>query len=273
LQLSLPTGEFDNVYPFAAKALDRGIGNIYRQCQRRLCISPEMAALLEQKYGVTGEVLYPNRSEVIIPRPLEQSRSWKNPEVFTLGYAGSLSSGYGETVKKLCAVLSDGNIRLNYYGREDKALLGSFSRDTVVQQGFSSPPEMLWRKVQAECDAVILPYSFNEGYRPLYSSHFPSKLPEYLALNMPVIVLGPTYATGVRWALQNPDAAIAITQPQPDRWLEILRKLAASEQNRVSLAIGATDAGKRHFCPEKIKKIFTAAIIEAAENRMLTPVC
>jgi glycosyltransferase involved in cell wall biosynthesis len=188
--------------------------------------------------------------------------------VFTLGYAGSLSYGYGDTVKNLCSVLEGSNIRLNYYGRKDENLLGSFSSDVVAQRGFSSPPELLWQKVQAECDAVILPYSFNEGFRPLYSTHFPSKLPEYLALNMPVIVFGPTYATGMRWALQNPDAAIAVSEPQPARWLVILRRLAASEADRLSLAARAIEAGKRDFCPDKLKQIFTIAIIETAMQKV-----
>ena len=65
--------EFEKVFPWAKKALFKMNRFIYRAASRRLCVSPQMADYLEKRYGVSGEVMYPNRSEELQPRPLEMS--------------------------------------------------------------------------------------------------------------------------------------------------------------------------------------------------------
>ena len=65
--------EFEKVFPWAKHALFRQNRRVYRAASRRLCVSPEMADYLKQRYGVAGEVMYPNRSEELQPRPLEMS--------------------------------------------------------------------------------------------------------------------------------------------------------------------------------------------------------
>jgi hypothetical protein len=65
--------EFEKVFPWAKRALFEKNRDVYRSAARRLCVSPEMAEFLEERYGVPGEVMYPNRSEELQPRPLEMS--------------------------------------------------------------------------------------------------------------------------------------------------------------------------------------------------------
>jgi len=65
--------EFETVFPWAKKANFEKNRSVYRAAARRLCVSREMAEFLEQRYGVPGEVMYPNRSEELQPRPLEMS--------------------------------------------------------------------------------------------------------------------------------------------------------------------------------------------------------
>jgi hypothetical protein len=65
--------EFEKVFPWAKQALFEKNRYVYRAAARRLCVSPEMADYLEKRYGVPGEVMYPNRSEELQPRPLEMS--------------------------------------------------------------------------------------------------------------------------------------------------------------------------------------------------------
>jgi hypothetical protein len=61
------------VFPYAKRALFETNRRVYRSAARRLCVSHEMAEHLEQRYGGPGEVMYPNRSEELQPRPLEMS--------------------------------------------------------------------------------------------------------------------------------------------------------------------------------------------------------
>ena len=65
--------EFEKVFPWAKQALLKRNRQVYRAASRRLCVSPQMAEYLEKRYGVPGEVMYPNRSEELQPRPLEMS--------------------------------------------------------------------------------------------------------------------------------------------------------------------------------------------------------
>ena len=65
--------EFEKVFPWARRALFEKNRQVYRSAARRLCVSPEMADYLEKRYGVPGEVMYPNRSEALRPRAAEMS--------------------------------------------------------------------------------------------------------------------------------------------------------------------------------------------------------
>ena len=65
--------EFEQVFPWARRALFEKNRQVYRAAARRLCVSPAMAKFLEDRYGVPGEVMYPNRGEELQPRPLAMS--------------------------------------------------------------------------------------------------------------------------------------------------------------------------------------------------------
>ena len=97
---------FDKVYGWAGKAQLRANARIYASAAARLCVSPEMEQHLKEQYGVGGEVLYPNRSEELSPRPPEQSAELRQPPIFHIGYAGTLAYGYGASSAswpRLCA--------------------------------------------------------------------------------------------------------------------------------------------------------------------------
>ena len=138
----------------------------------------------------------------------------------------------------------------------------------VDSRGLISPPERAWDAVKAECDAVILPYAWESAVddTELYRTHFASKLPEYLALGMPVITMGPAYATGMRWANRNPSATLSLTENQPSQWTSALAQLRESSERRIALARAALEAGARDFDPAAIRRQFLDAVIRARAN-------
>src|SRR5204863_1552202 len=138
-------------------------GAIYRAAAVRLCISPGLRDWFERRFGVTGVVLYPNRSERLRPRALERNSTLIDPRGLTLGYAGGLSYGYGEALRELVPVLSRASVRLRVYSRDDpgRSVPG-------CEYAGSWPPDQAWERVKAECDAVLLPYSFRDVHRGLY---------------------------------------------------------------------------------------------------------
>ena len=258
--------EFNLGFGCAGRLAQHRFGKIYAHAARRLCISPEMEEAMHARYGVRGEVMYPNRSEHTAPRPLEAAAQLKQPGMLTLGYAGGLTYGYGLRLAEMVPTLREAGVRLRIYGG---ALPESVGGDSVVNLGRISPPELLWERVKAECDALLLPYCFpNLGHQELYRTHFPSKLPEYLALGMPVIVSGPAYATGVKWGLQNPDASVAITEPDGEIWQKTLARLRDDAEWRKSLSANAVEQGHRDFDPLAIRARFQNIVRSVASDNV-----
>jgi glycosyltransferase involved in cell wall biosynthesis len=261
---------FDKVYGWARSAQLRANAKIYASAAARLCVSPEMEQHLKEEYGVGGEVLYPNRSEDLSPRPPEQSAELRQPPIFHIAYAGTLAYGYGTQLRRLAPALRGTQIRLRIYGQVDRLRdpLATELSDVVDCRGLISPPERAWDAVKAECDAVILPYAWESATddTELYRTHFPSKLPEYLALGMPVIAMGPSFATGMRWALRNPDAIITLVDNEPIKWAAAMEELGASPQRRISLARAALDAGAKDFDPGRIRSQFLDVLKAAAKT-------
>src|SRR3977135_2019384 len=93
--------DFERCYSWAASRIIARNARIYRHAHNRLCVSPEMRDLLQRRYGVEGEVLYPNRSELVVPRPAEEALSLKDRDYLTVGYAGTLNYGYGARLEEL----------------------------------------------------------------------------------------------------------------------------------------------------------------------------
>jgi hypothetical protein len=124
----------------------------------------------------------------------------------------------------------------------------------------------LWSQVQADCDMVILPYCGPEhGHEKLYRTHFPSKLPEYLALGMPVLISGPSYATGVQWGVDHPKACVVVHWDSPGEWDPTLRRLAEDQDYRCALAQGAVAAANGELAPERIEFLFKSRLNDVAK--------
>lgn len=257
---------FEPVFPWALRAWRRRDAAFYRHATARLCISPEMEALCADLYGVRGDVLYPNRSEELTPRPFAESRELKRPDRLSVGFVGNLNYGYGRELLRLLPAFRAAAATLVAFGpapgRDCDRLLEA--ADWFDYRGYV-PAAQAWREVQSHCDAVILPYPHLPGhFERLYRHHFPSKLPDYLALGMPVIVTGPDYATGVRWAQRNPAAAVTWYSSEAGGIVPVLEALRNTPERRVALAEQAYAAGQRDFDPVAIRHTFLAHLLRAA---------
>jgi glycosyltransferase involved in cell wall biosynthesis len=250
--------QFEPVLPFAVAAWRQRDGDLYRYATYRLCVSQEMESLCARLYGVRGEVLYPNRSEELLPRPFQQSERLKIDGRLSVGFVGNLNYGYGEELIRLLPAFRASHSRLIVFSQPPEksceALLQAF--DCVDFRGFVQA-DQAWRAIQLECDAVILPYPNPAGkMERLYRHHFPSKLPEYLALGMPVIVTGPNCATGVRWAQRNPTAVASHTTVDLYGVQCLLQSLRDKPDLRLGFAKSGFLAGELDFEPRKIKAQF-----------------
>ena len=250
------------VYRWAAGKQHANNGTVYRAAANRFCISDAMVEHCAAHYRADGTVLYPNRSDDLAPRAVEEAGRLRQGETLTIGYAGTLAYGYGETLARLARDLPGSRCRLRLYTKESPEWATS---DAVDWVGYAAAAQT-WDRVKTECDAVVLPYSWNESDKQdLYRTHFPSKLPEYLQLGLPVLILGPPHATGVRWGLRNPDAAETVAADDPARWRAALDHLRTTPSRRTALAEGGVRAGARDFDPDLIRERFLRTLQQSVD--------
>lgn len=253
---------FELVYPPFRDAQLAANARIYRYAAARLCVSAEMVESLATVYGARGTVMFPNRSDALTPRPPADSQELKDPPCLTIGYAGSLAYGYGDRMRELMPGLLSSNIKLRIYSHDTSA--ASIAGATHAG-GF--PATELWQKVKAECDAVWLPYAHLDHYQPLYATHFPSKLTEYLALGMPVLITGPAHATGVKWGLAHPGATLTLPDDDARTIALAVERLASDASLRVRLA-SSSRRGDEDFDPAKIREQFVGVLRAAAAGAL-----
>lgn len=190
---------FSGLKGYFKKRLLRINQAVYNFANKRLCISPEMEEAWRKKYKTPGDVLYPIPSSNIEAKVYQPENILVTPNCVTLGFAGSLAYGYREGIKELLPILDQCNCVINIYRDDD----GSISHKKIHFKGYAPTPEETWRRIARECDVLLMPYSCDPRFEELYSTHFPSKLPEYLYLGMPIIFRGPAYANGIKWVIRN----------------------------------------------------------------------
>jgi len=256
--------EFEEVFPWARRAMRRRDGAFYRYASRRLCVSPEMERLCADLYQVSGSVLYPNRSEELGARPLSECSTLRRPAVLTLGFAGNLNYGYGEGILQMLPALRETASRLVVFARPPGGAAARLidATDCCEFRGFV-PSAEAWAGLKRDCDAVWLPYPRIGGkMERLYRHHFPSKLPEYLALGMPAIVTGPDFATGMRWARENLGPELCASEVS--EFAALLRRLSGDSAARRRLAELCSQRGNRDFEPRRIAAQFESHLAAAA---------
>lgn len=250
---------FEPVYSWAVKRQRQLNTEVYRAAAERLCISPAMALRLQQTYGAEGSIQYPNRDEELVPRPLAMNESLRTEGRLTIGYAGSLSYGYLYAIQEILPALRRAGVSLRVYSSQITDL-----GEGVTYAGFSSSPLETWERIKAECDAVLMPYSWLKEFQALYETHFPSKLPEYLALGMPLFIVGPSYAAGVAWGLAHPGAAVTVNVQSEAEIVAACLRLRDDSALRTTLSREAIKLGQKEFDPGTIRQKFLQTIINAS---------
>lgn len=223
--------------------INSSFGAAYRQAQSRLCVSPGMAEEYQRRYGVTGQVFYPFRSSQCAPLPPLEGR---DPSSFSVAFAGTINtSGYADLLRTLALHLVARQGRLTIYGPIDADLAAKSGLDlpNVDLKGFV-PSHELHGRLRAEADVLFAPMSFAPADRINMQMGFPSKLADYTAMGLPILICGPADCSAVRWAMENPGAAECSVSP--DDFPSALDRLRLPRY-RKTLAEGALAAGLTHF--------------------------
>jgi len=253
---------FETAAPPLRWAFRRVLKKIYSYASVSIGVSREMCNYLEREFGKKSEVFYFGAPEGIRPRDPEASRQLKKPGELSIAYAGTFGLGYRDGLAAMIPALEAANARVLLYTRDQHWLI---SHPRIVNRGFH-PIEKLWPLIQEEADVLVLPYAF-EGLRTtVYRTHFPTKLSEYCWAGMPILAVGPEYATGLRWAQRHPEACVAISDVRSETMGPRLRRLAEEGVVRERLALQAVEVAQREFDPVAIREQFVKFLEKAAAS-------
>ena len=244
-----------DVAPGFRKRLDVQFARVYGQAQSRLCVSPAMNRSYEERYGKPAEVIYPSRA-IDSPKfddpPEHISR---NDKPFTIAFAGTINyNGYIRALLALQDALKPLGGRLLIFGPPNQV---RFDDQITRVCGLLSAAELITR-LRTEADALFVPMSFDESERANMETAFPSKLADYTATGIPLLVYGPTYCSAVTWARENRGVA-EVVESEADLANTITR-LANDPVHRVSLGQRALDVGREYFTHDRARQVFHRAI-------------
>jgi hypothetical protein len=122
------------------------------------------------------------------------------------------------------------------------------------------------RRVSETSDALFLPTSFESAEQTDMATLFPSKLADYTAIGLPVLVWAPRYSSAARWVTENQGAAELITDPDPTALREPIIRLKNPEY-AAKIASAGVAAGIRDFSATTIRKRFMDALVDQRERR------
>jgi hypothetical protein len=116
------------------------------------------------------------------------------------------------------------------------------------------------QRLREDFDVLYLPMPFEvTWHRDNTRLNFPSKLADYTAIGLPILICGPEYSSAIRWARENHPVAEVVT----DQTRESLKKAIdplASAQHREMLGRRALEIGQKFFSHETGESIFFGAL-------------
>jgi glycosyltransferase involved in cell wall biosynthesis len=116
------------------------------------------------------------------------------------------------------------------------------------------PSTELLTTLRNEADALFVPMSFDPADRSNMEMAFPSKLADYTATGLPLLIYGPTYCSAITWARENHEVAMIVdSQSDLTNAIDIL---ANNPDTRLKLGRRALQAGREYFSHDCGQQIF-----------------
>lgn len=231
--------------------LDARFARVYRQARSRLCVSPAMSRAYLERYGEPAAVLYPSRARECPDFAEPPARLARNGKPFTIAFAGTINSdGYVRALRALQAALTSVNGQLLIFGPQRIDLNADI-------RGLVSADELL-NCLREEADALFVPMSFDPTDRANMELAFPSKLADYTATGLPLLIYGPGYCSAAVWARENEGVAEVVESEA--ELSDAITRLANDPAHRVTLGQRALDVGRKYFSYEQVQQTFIRSL-------------
>jgi glycosyltransferase involved in cell wall biosynthesis len=257
------TIETPNIAKCAKLHMHRVFGRVYRDATSRMCVSPFMAEEYQRRYGAPGTVLYPNRgwkSQVFASPPERILQTTRN-EGMVVAFGGTVNSlGMRVLLQLVAEALQPFGGSLKVFGPVDsqRARAGGLNASNIFFQG-SLASEEFKVALRREADVLLTPIDFSPEVALNVFLNFPSKLADYTAVGLPLLIVGPEQSGAVRWAKENAPVAEVVVREDREDIVKALERLRSPE-HRQMLAREALAKGNRFFNPEVARREFFSRI-------------
>jgi hypothetical protein len=255
-------------FPPVRNWVERQFARCYREAVSRLCVSPSMIEEYERRYQVRGTLLYPSRAADASRFSTPPERLGETGRALVFAFGGTINTGgHVQALRDLAGALERINGYLHLYGPISQASMerAGLKRANVRIFGLVPAKDFIPR-MRAEVDVLFVPMSFCPADRANMTLCFPSKLTDYTAAGLPILIYGPEYSSAVRWARENPGVAEVVTVALEEH-LVATASLLQSGNHRLSLASAALQAGDRYFAHAAGVSVLTAALAGKEETK------
>lgn len=232
-------------------------GETYRRATSRLCISRPMERAYRERFGCEGQVLLPSRGRASVSFDAPRSGGFAQSGQLKVFYAGSVYGKAFEELKLLAGALMAVGHRLILYTPSN--LPPGFEPGHLEIRTPLSSSELV-RQLHEEADLLLLLTSFEPDLMEVIRTQFPSKMVDYTAAAVPILVVAPEQSGIADYLQERPTAAQLVCGPSPDGVRAAVDSLAADPMEMLALARGAAQAGKEDFGYETSYRKFCGAM-------------
>lgn len=236
-------------------------GQRYRQAASRMCVSPAMAERYGRDFGGDAVVLYPARAPDAKAQTVPPARVCNPTGPFTVAFAGSLHSYMLTACQEVAQLIAPHGGRLQVYGPLEAAP-GRSQGLTAENVEFCGllPSNQLIDRLAEEADVLFCPMPFEDSQSDFVAYSFPSKLTDYTAAGLPILLQAPAASAAHLWAQQNPGVAMVVDDPSTDSLRQALDRLRTDADLRQKLAGRAIEVGAKIFSASAANQLWLAQI-------------
>jgi glycosyltransferase involved in cell wall biosynthesis len=222
-----------------------------------------MADSYEQKYGARGLVLYPSRAADtrVFTTPPQRLGEDRKGEGLAVAFGGTINTtGQRRQVKLVCDVVGRTGGTVHLFGPLNPAQCRAEGLEGphVRFRGVHSPDEFR-EHLRAEADVLLVPMNTDKDDSTNARFSFPSKLVDYTAVGLPLLIIGPDYCSAVRWARENEGVAEVVSREDPGELNAAFSRLQVPA-HRLRLAAMALQKGDQMFSYEAACALFRAGL-------------
>lgn len=238
---------------------DSLFGDVYRHAAARYCISPTMERDYGRRYGVEGHVLWPSRGRHSRAYPSPRSRSNHSSRSGSVFYAGSISEQGFTELDAVARELRVKGHRLIAY----TASRPNFFTPQFLEMRAPVSSDKLIQILHNEADLLLLWTTFEAGCRPAARSLFPSKMVDYTAAAVPVLVVAPPDASITSFVSERNGWRPYLTEPAPKEVADTADRIINDSNLWLQLAEETIAAGQENFSFEANFATLRQAIAES----------